>query len=56
MDGLLHRRFRVAQHAVKASDDRQRQNHIAILVRLVDTRQLIGNGPDQIRLFLDIYG
>ena len=55
---LVHRLgdlfLRAGQHAVKAPDHCQRQNDVAILMRLVDARQLVGDGPDEVCFFFHI--
>ena len=44
----------VGKNAVKTADNRQRQNHFAIFVRLIHSGQLIGNRPDQGGFFVNI--
>jgi len=38
----------------KPADDRQRQNHFAVFMRLVGSCQFICYGPDQVGLFVDV--
>ena len=45
----------LCQSALKATYDRHRDNDITILIRHIGATQLIGNAPDEIAFFADIY-
>ena len=45
----------LCQSALKATYDRHRDNDITILIRHIGATQLIGNAPDEIGFFADIY-
>ena len=45
----------LCQSALKTTYDRHRDNDITILIRHIGATQLIGNAPDEIGFFADIY-
>ncbi|GMA92003.1 hypothetical protein GCM10025869_25320 [Homoserinibacter gongjuensis] len=44
----LHRFMRALEHGVEATQDRHRQDDVAVLMRLVNAAQLIGDLPDEV--------
>ena len=48
-------RLCLCQSALKATYDRHRDDDITILIRHIGATQLIGNAPDEIGFFADIY-